>query len=154
MLDLVAKTGATYVLMHWRAPSNKMDSFAHYEDVTGEVMNELTEQLRVAQSRGVNKEQVIVDPGFGFAKDINHNWGLMANLSTLTQLGYPVLIGASRKRFVASLVTPEAARPPDMARLDEVGSAIAVYAVAAGVWGVRTHDPAGVAKVFSGALVQ
>lgn len=145
MLDVVAAAGVPYVLMHWRAPSFDMDSFANYQDVVTEVMDELGAQIEVAKAGGVQSSCIVIDPGLGFSKNIEHNWHLLANLHTITALGYPVLVGASRKRFIASLTNTKEGPERDVA-----GAAVAVYAVAAGVWGVRTHDPLGVSTILTG----
>lgn len=145
MFDVVAESGVPYVVMHWRAHSASMDSHAQYQDVTAEVVAELQAQIDRAKASGVAAQQIIVDPGLGFAKNIEHNWQLLANLQSIIALGFPLLIGASRKRFVAALVGGSDEEFKDLA-----GAAIAVYAVAAGAWGVRTHDPKGVAKVLRG----
>lgn len=160
MFALVAEARVPYVLMHWRAPSLRMDSFAEYQDVTHEVVGELSEQIDLAKANGVSGSQLIIDPGLGFAKNVEHNWRLLANLHLITAMGYPVLIGASRKRFLSSLVsssmaesdsTPTGEEQAHLAaetRRDLAGAAVAIYAVAAGAWGVRTHDPAGVSAIL------
>jgi dihydropteroate synthase len=160
MFALVAEAGVPYVLMHWRAPSLLMDSFANYQDVTQEVVEELGEQIDLAKASGVSDSQLVIDPGLGFAKNVEHNWRLLANLHSITAMGYPVLIGASRKRFLSSLASSSMAEPhPTLAGEDQVnlgaesrrdlaGAAVAIYAVAAGAWGVRTHDPAGVSAIL------
>ena len=146
MLEVVAKTGAPYVLTHWRAPSASMDSFANYEDVTAEVLQETITQVGRAKEAGVLASQLIVDPGFGFAKNIEQNWQLLRGLADLISIGFPILIGVSRKRFVTSLLPDD--KQSDNGLKDLAGAAIAALAVASGVWGVRTHDPVGVCRAI------
>jgi len=146
MFEVVAKAGVPYVLTHWRAPSASMDSFANYEDVTGQVLNETNAQIARAKQAGVLTSQLVIDPGFGFAKDVAQNWQLLRDLSDLIAIGFPLLIGVSRKRFVASLLPAE--QQSDNGLKDLAGAAIAALAVTKGVWGVRTHDPAGVCRAI------
>jgi dihydropteroate synthase len=86
--------------MHWRGESKDMNSRAIYADVVTDVISELNSQIDAALDAGINKSQIIIDPGLGFAKDAEHNWEILRNLNAFTSLGYPVLIGASRKRFL------------------------------------------------------
>jgi dihydropteroate synthase len=121
--------------MHWRAHSKDMQQLAVYKDVVKEVKEELEERINSAIEAGVNPEQIIIDPGIGFSKLPEHNWELLRNIDRLALLGYPLLIGASRKRFLGELT---GASNPD----DREAASIAVTAMAAkaGVWGVRTHS--------------
>jgi dihydropteroate synthase len=124
-----------YIIMHWRAHSKTMQEHATYKDVVKEVKEELEERIESAIAAGVHPEQIIVDPGLGFAKLPEHNWELLRNIDRIALLGYPILIGASRKRFLGELT---GATNPD----DREAASIAVTAMVAkqGVWGVRTHS--------------
>jgi dihydropteroate synthase len=146
MFDLIARWGGPYVLTHWRAQSRSMDSFANYQDVTQDVIAETKAQIARAEAAGVVTSQLVLDPGFGFAKDVSQNWHLLRDLTALLAIGPPLLIGVSRKRFIASLLDPT--QQADNALKDLAGAAIAALAVAGGVWGVRTHDPAGVSRAI------
>ena len=134
MLATVAGLGVPYVVMHWRGPSAVMDELAHYDDVVTEVVDELAARVEAAVAAGVEPERIVVDPGIGFAKTATHNWALLQRLDALQALGRPVLIGASRKRFLSTLAG-QAAR-------DDATAAVSALAAAAGVWGVRVHEPA------------
>ena len=136
MYGVIAKNpGIQYIIMHWRAHSKNMQELAVYKDVVKEVKEELEERINSAIEAGVNPEQIIIDPGIGFSKLPEHNWELLRNIDRLSLLGYPILIGASRKRFLGELT---GASNPD----DREAASIAVTAMVAkaGVWGVRTHS--------------
>ena len=123
-----------YVVMHWRGSSDRMQELAIYEDVVKEVKEELDERCETLMSEGVLAEQIIIDPGLGFAKLPLHNWEILRNIGRLQLLGFPLLIGASRKRFLGELI---GATNPD----DREAATLAITASMAevGVWGVRTH---------------
>lgn len=104
MPRLVAEAGVVYVAMHWRGPSDVMDSLATYDDVVRDVRDELAARLDALVAAGVRPEQVVLDPGLGFAKPGSDNWPLLAHLDVLAALGRPVLVGASRKRFLGHLL--------------------------------------------------
>ena len=134
MLAAVADLDVPYVVMHWRGPSAVMDELARYDDVVAEVAGELAARVDAAVAAGVAVERVIVDPGIGFAKTAAHNWALLGRLDALTALGRPVLVGASRKRFLSTLAGADGR--------DDATVAVSALAAAAGVWGVRVHEPA------------
>jgi dihydropteroate synthase len=139
MISLVARTGAVYVAMHWRGPSDTMQDRAVYGDVVAEVLAELGARVNALVGAGVDPRRVILDPGLGFAKDAGHNWQLLARLDALTALGRPVLVGASRKRFLGSLLAgPDGVPVPPPERDDATAATTAVVA-AAGAWAVRVH---------------
>ena len=136
MYKLIAKhPKVQYIIMHWRAHSKTMQDYAIYKDVVKEVKEELEERIEDAIKAGVNPDQIIIDPGLGFAKLHEHNWELLRNIDRIALLGYPILIGASRKRFLGELT---GSSNPD----DREAASIAVTAMVAkqGVWGVRTHS--------------
>lgn len=143
MYDVVARTGVVYVAMHWRGHADVMDSLAVYDDVVTDVRTELTDRLRALESAGVAREQVVLDPGLGFAKPGSANWPLLAGLDELLDVGLPVLVGASRKRFLGTLLAgPDGQPAPPLAR-DAATAAITALAAAAGAWCVRVHDVPG-----------
>jgi dihydropteroate synthase len=124
-----------YIAMHWRGHSDQMQNKAVYKDVVREVKDELQDRIDTLISAGVDPDQLIVDPGIGFAKLAEHNWTLLKNIDRLALLGFPILVGASRKRFLGEL---NGNSNPD----DREAASIAVTAMMAkaGVWGVRTHS--------------
>ncbi|WP_447008302.1 dihydropteroate synthase [Saccharothrix isguenensis] len=135
MASLVASAGVPYVLMHWRGHSRRMDQLAVYDDVVGEVRDELCRQVDAALAAGVASDDVILDPGLGFAKNATHNWQLLNRLDVLLELGFPVLVGASRKRFLGTLLED---RAPD--GRENATAAVSALAAFTGAWGVRVHD--------------
>jgi dihydropteroate synthase len=139
---LVADAGVPYVVMHWRAHSDSMQQHADYADVVTEVCAELRDRLDAVVAAGVDPEQVVLDPGLGFAKNAEHNWSLLAGLDRLIALGRPVLVGASRKSFLGSLLA-EAGEPRPVLARDDATAAVTVVAALAGAWGVRVHEVRG-----------
>ncbi len=140
MAGVVAETGVPWILMHWRGPSDIMSSLAHYHDVIGEVRGELLARVDAALAAGVDERSLIIDPGLGFAKDAAHNWQVLMHLDALVGLGLPVLIGASRKRFLGELLARDGiARPPS--GRDAATAAVSLLAAQQQVWGVRVHEP-------------
>ncbi|MFM7541957.1 MAG: dihydropteroate synthase [Actinomycetales bacterium] len=123
-----------YVMMHWRSHSKDMQDHAKYQDVVKEVREELEERINSAIEAGVDPEQLIIDPGIGFSKTSEHNWELLKNLDRLALLGYPILVGASRKRFLGELVGGE----PD--QRESASIALTAALAKLGIWGVRTHS--------------
>ena len=143
MLAAVAQTRAGYIAMHWRAHSDQMESWANYsDDVVGDVSAELADRVASAQAAGISADRIAIDPGLGFAKEPAHNWALLRGLSRLRELGYPVLVGASRKRFLGELLADGAQQRP-MAQRDAATDAISALAAAEGAWAVRVHDVRG-----------
>lgn len=140
MARVVAAARVPGVLMHWRGPSDRMGELASYEDVIGEVRAELVARADSAVLAGVDPDLIVLDPGLGFAKTAAHNWALLRRLDVLVALGFPVLVGASRKRFLGELLADVegTARPP--AARDVATAAISALAASAGAWGVRVHD--------------
>jgi dihydropteroate synthase len=138
MTDAVIQSGLPYIVSHWRGHSVHMDDHATYADAAREVRDELFARVGELIVRGVDGSRVIIDPGLGFAKKSEHNWQVLAHLAEFEQLGLPVLIGASRKRFVADLLPAGA----PLQERDSVTAIISALAAQAGVWGVRVHDVA------------
>jgi dihydropteroate synthase len=137
---VVAAAGVPYVVMHWRAHSAEMQRHADYHDVVREVCDELRERVDGVVAAGVSPQQIIVDPGIGFAKTAEHNWTLLAHLADLRVLGHPLLVGASRKSFLGALLADGAGRPRPTAGRDDATAAVTAVAALAGAWGVRVHD--------------
>ncbi|ROR72462.1 dihydropteroate synthase [Bogoriella caseilytica] len=135
IFGVIARSGARYVLQHRRGTPETMNDLAVYQDVVAEVRAELAGMLQAALAAGVSPEVIIVDPGLGFAKQAEHNWRILAHLEEFTSLGYPLLIGASRKRFLDDVSS--GAQPGDR---DNSTAAVTALAAAAGVWGVRVHS--------------
>jgi dihydropteroate synthase len=131
-----------YVAMHWRGHSADMDELARYDDVVADVCAELGDRLDHLIGAGVDPARVVVDPGLGFAKTAAHNWALLAGMPDLLALGFPVLIGASRKRFLGELLG-EDGRPRPVQERDAATDAVTALAAASGAWGVRVHDVRG-----------
>ena len=134
MLPAVAELGVGYIAMHWRGQSDVMHNLAHYDDVVADVHSELSDRLDAALDAGIELDQIVLDPGLGFAKTTEHNWTLLAGLDQLASLGRPLLIGASRKRFLGDLLDGRTAKERDDATL-----ALTVLLAERGVWAVRTH---------------
>lgn len=133
MFTTVAELGCKYTLMHWRGHSKDMNSKAQYGDVVADVIEEVTLQLDRALEAGIKRENIILDPGLGFAKDADHNWEILNRLDEFQALGYPVLIGHSRKRFIGGDTPDER----------EAGTlAISESLVGKGIWAVRVHSVA------------
>ncbi|GAA1831823.1 dihydropteroate synthase [Agromyces salentinus] len=138
MVPTVAETGAHYVAMHWRGHSDRMDSLTEYSDIAADVRDELAMRVDALTAAGVPAERIILDPGLGFSKTGEQNWEVLGRLDVLLALGLPVLVGASRKRFIGSLL-PEGAT---MAERDLPTAVISALSAQAGAWGVRVHDVA------------
>jgi len=146
ILALAAERGAPYVAMHMRGRPATMQHDPHYGDVAAEVEAFLLERAAAAEAAGVPASQVVIDPGIGFGKTLAHNLALLAALPRFVATGRAVLLGASRKRFIAA-VSAAAGRPepPDAApAAHRLGGTVAttVLAVAAGVQLIRVHDVA------------
>jgi dihydropteroate synthase len=143
MYGLVAEAGVVYVAMHWRGHADVMDALARYDDVVADVRDELAERLSAAEQAGVRPEQVVLDPGLGFAKPGSDNWPLLAHLDDLRSLGRPVLVGASRKRFLGHLLAGPDGEPAPPQDRDRATAAVSALAALAGAWCVRVHDVTG-----------
>ena len=138
MARVMAETGLPWVLMHWRGHSRDMGALARYDDVVGEVRAELTSRIDAALAAGVAEQSIVLDPGLGFAKTHVHDWLLLQRMREFTELGFPVLVGASRKRFLGRLL---AGPDGDRARSERDTATAVVSALSAdrGAWGVRVH---------------
>ena len=142
MIPVMAETGAQVVLMHRRGESADMQTRADYSDPVSEVLGELARCVNAAVAGGVSPQRIVIDPGLGFAKTADHNWALLRALPTLVSVGMPVLIGASRKRFLGELLAAADGSPRAEAGRDHATAAVSALCAAAGVWAVRVHDVA------------
>lgn len=142
MPRLVASTGVAYVAMHWRGHADVMDDHDVYDDVVVDVRAELRERVAALRAAGVDDAQVVLDPGLGFAKAGASNWPLLAHLPELVAEGFPVLVGASRKRFLGHLLAGADGVPVPPAERDDATAAVSALAAADGVWAVRVHEVA------------
>ena len=131
MLTTAASLNVPYIAMHWRGHSKDMNSRAVYKDVVGEVINELQERITASLVAGINKDNLIIDPGLGFAKDAEHNWEIIDSITSFVDLGYPVLVGASRKRFLGG-------DNPDLREAATV--ALTQRLSTTGIWAIRVHS--------------
>lgn len=143
MGKVAAAAGCPYILMHWRGHSRQMQRLAVYRDVVRDVRDELSAQVDGAIRAGVAPEKLVIDPGLGFAKTAEHNWLLCARLGDLVALGYPVLVGASRKSYLGSLLAAPDGSARPVAEREAATIATTVLAIDAGAWGVRVHDVRG-----------
>ena len=148
MPPMVAGAGVPYVVMHWRGHSADMYGPAVYSDVVTEVCAELGRRAGAVLAAGVRRDQVILDPGLGFAKLPEHNWRLLVSLDRIGRPPgfsepFPVLVAASRKGFLGRLLAGEDGRPRSFARSDDATIALTALAVAAGAWCVRVHSVPG-----------
>ena len=138
MLPVVAERGVPVVLMHWRGPSSHMQARSHYDDVVTEVRDHLAARAGAAVAAGVDPDRIVLDPGLGFGKQPEHNWALLRNLDTLVDLGFPVLVGASRKSFLGALLA-EPYGPRAVEGREDATTAVTALAASAGAWAVRVH---------------
>ncbi|ORA63288.1 dihydropteroate synthase [Mycolicibacterium insubricum] len=141
MAPLLASAQVPWILMHWRAVSAvEPHRVPHYDDVVADVRTELLAAVEDAVAAGVSPERLIIDPGLGFAKAAQHNWALLRALPRLVDTGLPVLVGASRKRFLGSLLAGDDGTPRSPDGREVATATISALAAEHGVWGVRVHD--------------
>ncbi|MCD7101484.1 dihydropteroate synthase [Pseudoclavibacter sp. 13-3] len=156
MLDAVSDTEAGLILSHWRGLLTPGRAPAHYDDVVGEVLAELELRVEAARAAGIDDSRLVLDPGLGFSKNAEHNWQIINGFARLLTLGLPVMIGASRKRFIGRLL-PAALREPDadpetvLRAKDAATAAISALMAHRGVWGFRVHDVASTAAALAAA---
>jgi dihydropteroate synthase len=140
MFQVAADTGATIIISHWRGFSDQMDTLATYDDVAAEVAAELKARVHAALEAGIKPAQIVIDPGLGFAKDMQQNWKLVARLDKLEELGYPILVGASRKRFIAGVIEPDEPTEVSNERRDLATAVLTALLLQRKIWGVRVHN--------------
>ncbi len=139
MAGVVARARVPYVAMHWRGHSRDMASRAVYDNVVADVARELGARLDALASAGVDPDRVVLDPGLGFAKEPRHSWALLGGLEALHRIGRPLLVGASRKGFLGSLLAGEDGSPRPAGDRDVATAALSALVAERGVWGVRVH---------------
>jgi dihydropteroate synthase len=140
MFSVAAETGAILVISHWRGFSDRMDSLNEYQDIARDVASELSTQVEAAIAAGVKRENIVIDPGLGFAKDMQQNWKLVARLDELEKLGLPILVGASRKRFIAGMLEPDEAGEVSNSRRDLATAVLTALLLQRKLWGIRVHN--------------
>ncbi|MEU2678665.1 dihydropteroate synthase [Streptomyces sp. NPDC007107] len=157
MIPVVAAAGVPFVVMHWRGFSESMNSRAVYGDVVAEVIAELRERMEAVVDGGVDPGKLVIDPGLGFAKNAAQDLALVAHLDRLHKLGRPLLVAASRKRFLGQVLAGEDGTPPPARERDAATAAVSALSAAAGAWAVRVHavrptaDAVRVARAVEGA---
>ncbi|WP_082909057.1 dihydropteroate synthase [Mycolicibacterium iranicum] len=141
MVRVVADSGAPWILMHWRSVGTVRPHDAPaYADVVGEVRDELMAGVDAAVAAGVDAAKLIIDPGLGFAKTAQHNWALLHALPEFVATGIPVLVGASRKRFLGALLAGPHGEPRPPAGRETATAVVSALAALNRAWGVRVHD--------------
>jgi len=143
ILEVVAASRASYVAMHWRAHAVRMQDLASYDGpggVVAAVRSELAERVTAIRAAGIPDERVVLDPGLGFAKQPEHNWQLLRALGEIASLGFPLLVGASRKSFLGDLLRGPDGEPRPVDERESGGVALTLLLAQQGVWGARVHD--------------
>ncbi|MCF2589030.1 dihydropteroate synthase [Brevibacterium sp. UCMA 11752] len=141
MLTVAAETSAPVVLMHWRGYLDRASASFHYDDVVAEVITELKTRIDEATAVGVKHENIILDPGLGFSKNAEHNWQILGALDEFADLDHRLLVAASRKRFISTLLSPEDPKLAEESAKDQATAAISALSARAGAWAVRVHEP-------------
>ena len=131
MLQTAAQLQVPYIAMHWRGHAKEMNSKAIYGDVVVDVISELNERIEAALDVGIHRNKLIIDPGIGFAKEAEHNWAIIESIDRIVAMGYPVLVGASRKRFLGG-DSPDEREQATIELTKRLSST--------GVWAVRVHS--------------
>ncbi|MFZ4065838.1 MAG: dihydropteroate synthase [Rhodoluna sp.] len=140
MLGVAAKHDVVIILSHWRGHSDIMNTMASYQNVAEEVATELQARVDAAIAAGVGRDKIVVDPGLGFAKDMKQNWQLVARLDEIEKLGLPILVGASRKRFIAGALDEEEPNSVSHERRDVATAVLTALLMQRKLWGVRVHN--------------
>ena len=140
MLGVAAKHDVLIILSHWRGHSDIMNTMASYQNVAEEVATELQARVDAAIAAGISRDKIVVDPGLGFAKDMKQNWQLVARLDEIEKLGLPILVGASRKRFIAGALDEEEPNSVSHERRDVATAVLTALLMQRKLWGVRVHN--------------
>ncbi|MFD7899857.1 dihydropteroate synthase [Streptomyces sp. NPDC059743] len=140
MVPVVAAARVPFVVMHWRGFSQSMNSRAVYTDVVAEVVTELRARMDAVIAGGIGPEYLVIDPGLGFAKQAEHDLALLAHLPELRSLGRPLLVAASRKRFLGRVLAGGEGAPPPARERDAATAAVSAIAAHQGAWAVRVHE--------------
>jgi len=156
MAAVVRAAGCPWILMHWRGHSDRMAELARYDDVVADVRRELCARVDAALAAGVAADRLVIDPGLGFAKTAAHNWALLHALPSLVADGLPVLVAASRKSFLGTLLAAPDGTPRPVGEREDATTAITAAVALAGAWGVRVHEvrPAVDAALAAAAIVR
>ena len=131
MLQTAAQLKVQYIAMHWRGHSDTMNSKAIYSDVVSEVISELEQRIQAALGAGIEPDKLTIDPGIGFAKEADHNWAIIDSIDQFVALGFPVLVGGSRKRFLGG-------DSPD--QREQASIDLTQRLSTSGIWAVRVHS--------------
>jgi dihydropteroate synthase len=142
MFSELKNLNCKFIVSHWRGFSETMDSLNNYTSVAKDVAEELIERVAKAEAAGISRDRLIIDPGLGFAKDIAQNWHLVARLDELEKLELPILVGASRKRFLAGALEPQDAAGVSNQRRDLATAVLTALLLQRKLWGVRVHNVA------------
>lgn len=140
MIPVVADAGAPFVVMHWRGLLEGATVHGVYDDVVGEVVDELRARVDAVLAGGIAPDRIVLDPGLGFSKEAEHDLALLARLDRLTALGHPLLVAASRKRFLGRVLAGPGGAPPPARERDAATAAVSALAAQAGAWAVRVHE--------------
>lgn len=136
MVEVACACDAGLVVMHMKGEPATMQVDPTYDDVVAEVRDELAVRIGALTDAGVDAARIVLDPGLGFSKRAEHNWALLGGLDRLIDLGFPVLVGASRKRFLGAVVAPDA----DVEARDLPTAVVSALSALSGAWAVRVHD--------------
>lgn len=139
MPRLIADVRVPYVVMHWRGFSDSMQKLAIYEATAKEIRHELADRVEKLTKAGVDIDQIILDPGLGFAKEPDHNWDVLQEIESFEKLKRPLLVGASRKRFLGALLN-DGERDRDVKEREAATIAVTTMLAERKVWGVRVHN--------------
>lgn len=139
MFKVLSATPIPYIMMHWRGHSTEMMTLTNYDDVVSDVCDELQAQVNLAVSAGIELSRIVLDPGIGFAKTPEQNWPILGQLDELQNLGLPILMGASRKKFLGELLS-ENGQSRDIDGREAATTAISALMAAWSIWAVRVHD--------------
>jgi len=139
MPRLIADVRVPYVVMHWRGFSDSMQKLAIYEATAKEIRHELADRVEKLTKAGVDIDQIILDPGLGFAKEPDHNWDVLQEIESFEKLKRPLLVGASRKRFLGTLLN-DGERDRDVKEREAATIAVTTMLAERKVWGVRVHN--------------
>jgi len=139
MFEFLVENNLPYIMMHWRGHSTEMMNLTNYDDVVLDVCAELQMQVNTAVAAGIDLSRIALDPGIGFAKTTQQNWPILAQLDELKELGLPLLIGASRKKFLGELLSVNGV-PRDTLGREAATIAITTLLAAQSIWAVRVHD--------------
>jgi dihydropteroate synthase len=149
MLATVASGSSKYVISHWRGFSDQMDDLTNYDSLVADVVAELRLRVEAAEAAGISRDRLVIDPGFGFAKTAEQNWQLAAGLDALKALGLPLLLGASRKRFVASAIDSTDPAAVNVERRDLATAVLTGLLAMHHPWAIRVHNVAATADALS-----